>query len=30
VCGKQDIKQLREYLAHAGVSPSRYEAEHSE
>jgi hypothetical protein len=25
-CTKQDIKQLREYLAHAGVSPSRYEA----
>lgn len=26
VCAKQDIKQLREYLAHAGVSPSAYEA----
>lgn len=25
-CSKQDIKQLREYLAHAGVSPSAYEA----
>jgi hypothetical protein len=24
-CTKQDIKQLREYLAHAGVSPSAYE-----
>ncbi|MGZ8237854.1 MAG: type II toxin-antitoxin system HicA family toxin [Methylobacter sp.] len=26
-CTKQDIKQLREYLAHAGISPSLYEAE---
>lgn len=26
-CAKHDIKQLREYLAHAGVSPSLYEAE---
>jgi hypothetical protein len=25
VCAPQAIKQLREYLAHAGVSPSRYE-----
>lgn len=24
-CTRQDIKQLREYLAHAGVSPSSYE-----
>lgn len=23
VCSKQDIKHLREYLAHAGVSPPR-------
>ena len=22
VCSKQDIKQLREYLSHAGISPS--------
>ena len=27
VCTKQDIKQLREYLACAGISPSHYEAE---
>ena len=27
VCTKNDIKQLREYLAHAGISPSLYEAE---
>ena len=27
VCTKHDIKQLREYLAHAGISPSLYEAE---
>jgi hypothetical protein len=27
VCTKQDIKQLREYLARAGISPSHYEAE---
>jgi hypothetical protein len=26
VCTKQDIKHLREYLGHAGVSPSSYEA----
>jgi hypothetical protein len=25
-CNKQDIKLLREYLAHAGVTPSIYEA----
>lgn len=25
-CSKQDIKALREYLSHAGVSPSIYEA----
>lgn len=25
VCTPQFVKQLREYLAHAGVSPSRYE-----
>jgi len=24
-CSKQDIKLLREYLAHAGMSPSAYE-----
>ena len=24
-CGKQDIKQLREYLGHAGISPSTLE-----
>lgn len=27
VCDKQTIKVLREFLAHAGVSPSSYEAE---
>lgn len=27
VCSKQDIKQLRDYLTQAGVSPSQYEAE---
>jgi len=27
VCGKQDIKHLREYLAQAGVSPALYEAQ---
>ncbi len=27
VFGRQDIKQLREFLAHAGVSPSAYEAQ---
>lgn len=26
VCSKQDIKHLREYLGHAGVTPSLYEA----
>ncbi|HTY99310.1 MAG TPA: type II toxin-antitoxin system HicA family toxin [Rhodocyclaceae bacterium] len=26
ICTKQDIKHLREYLGHAGVSPSSYEA----
>lgn len=26
VCDKQAIKHLREFLAHAGVSPSTYEA----
>ena len=26
-CGKQEIKQLREFLAHAGVTLSAYEAE---
>ena len=25
-CGKQEIKQLREFLAHAGVTLSSYEA----
>lgn len=29
VCTPQSIKQLREYLSHAGVSPSRYEMEHA-
>lgn len=24
-CSKQDIKMLREFLSHAGVSPSQYE-----
>lgn len=28
VCSKQDIKNLREYLAHAGVTPSSYELQH--
>lgn len=28
VCSKQDIKHLREYLGHAGVTPSLYEAQH--
>jgi hypothetical protein len=27
-CTKSDIKQLREFLAHAGVTLSAYEAEH--
>jgi hypothetical protein len=27
-CGKQDIRHLRRYLASAGVTPARYEAEH--
>lgn len=27
VCSKQDIKHLREYLGHAGVTPSLYEAQ---
>ncbi|MBS4095680.1 MAG: type II toxin-antitoxin system HicA family toxin [Sulfuricella sp.] len=27
VCAKQDVKQLREFLARAGVSPSSYEAQ---
>jgi len=27
VCDKQTIKLVREFLAHAGVSPSSYEAE---
>ena len=27
VCTKHYIKQLREYLAHAGISPSLYETE---
>ncbi len=26
-CAKQDIKALREFLAHAGVTPSTYAAE---
>ncbi|MEQ1529952.1 MAG: type II toxin-antitoxin system HicA family toxin [Methylococcales bacterium] len=26
-CAKQDIKQLREFLSRAGISPSLYEAE---
>ncbi|HEX8963985.1 MAG TPA: type II toxin-antitoxin system HicA family toxin [Rhodocyclaceae bacterium] len=26
VCDKQDIKHLREFLAHAGITPSSYEA----
>jgi HicA toxin of bacterial toxin-antitoxin, len=26
-CNKQDIKQLREYLTQAGISPSLYEAD---
>ena len=26
-CGKQEIKQLREFLAHAGVTLSTYEAD---
>jgi len=26
-CSKQDIKQLREHLAHAGITPAFYEAE---
>ncbi len=30
VCTKQDIKHLREFLAHAGVSPSAYEAKRAE
>lgn len=30
VCTKQDIKHLREYLAHAGVTPSSYEMQRSE
>lgn len=29
-CGRQDIKQLREFLAHAGVTPSTYEARDAE
>lgn len=29
-CTKEDIKHLRDYLAHAGVSPSIYEAEKRE
>lgn len=29
-CGRQDIKQLREFLAHAGVTPSTYEAHGAE
>ncbi|MEQ1620630.1 MAG: type II toxin-antitoxin system HicA family toxin [Methylococcales bacterium] len=28
VCSKQDIKHIREYLARAGISLSKYEAEH--
>jgi hypothetical protein len=27
VFGKEDIKHLREFLSHAGVSPSSYEAQ---
>ena len=27
ICDRQTIKLLREFLAHAGVTPSRYEAE---
>ena len=27
VCDRQGIKQLREFLAHAGVTPSTYEAD---
>lgn len=27
VCDRQDIKHLREFLARAGATPSRYEAE---
>lgn len=30
VCSPQSIKQLREYLTHAGVSPSLYELEQVE
>ena len=29
-CSKQDIKQLREYFAHAGITPSLYEAERNQ
>jgi len=28
VCGKQDIRQLREHLTAAGVTPSSYVTEH--
>lgn len=27
VCSKQDIKQLREYLSHAGITLSSYDSE---
>ncbi len=27
-CTKQDIKQLRDYLSQAGISPASYEAQH--
>lgn len=27
ICSKQEIKQVREFLAKAGISPAQYEAE---
>lgn len=27
ICNKQEIKQLREYLARAGISPAQYDAQ---
>ncbi|QFY43100.1 type II toxin-antitoxin system HicA family toxin [Candidatus Methylospira mobilis] len=30
VCSKQEIKHLREYLAEAGVTPSRYETQRNQ
>ena len=30
ICNKQEIKHVREFLAHAGVSPSVYEAQRSQ